>query len=102
MYPRTGTSIYQKSYQYSKSSNKAATHQPTVRLPEPKQYQILIKDRRFMPPYLKIEKNSIVKWTLVKDTDDEETSLYYDRCRSHVVFFEDIGLESPKLSLTSN
>ena len=101
MYPRTPSSMYQKSYQYSKPSTMQATHQPTVRLPEPKQFQVLIKDRRFMPPYLKVEKNSIVKWTLVKDTDDVETSLYYDRSRSHVVFFEDIGLESPKLSLTS-
>jgi len=83
---------------------------------EPRTYQILIKDNRFEPEILKIEKGSIVEWrvsssqTGANGLEEDETEdfsnqrsnvhLYSSNTRRHVIAFESAQLaqtESPLL-----
>ena len=51
---------------------------------------------------LQIEKGSIVEWQLCPDAiEDDRNSLYYERSRSHVIAFDKINVESPKLELSN-
>ena len=59
-----------------------------VRIPEPKQYSVAIRDRKFIPSYLKVKKNSIVKWTVVRDIERDDSMYGYDRTKSHVIIFD--------------
>lgn len=53
-----------------------------------------------MPDYLRIEKNSIVEFVLCNDSaPSEHSELYSGKSRSHMLYFNEIGVESPKLEL---
>ena len=51
---------------------------------------------------MQIEKGSIVEWQLCPDAIEEDpNSLYHEKSRSHVIAFDDINVESPKLELSN-
>lgn len=57
---------------------------------------------QFVPSHLRIEKGSTVVWQVKVDTTPSGTSnssLFYDTARSHIISFDDIYVESPKLEL---
>jgi hypothetical protein len=54
-----------------------------------------------VPEVIRIEKNSIVEFKLVKDSAEfERSEVYQGRARSHMLYFDQIGVESPKLELS--
>ena len=56
---------------------------------ESKTYTISVKNNKFNPENLKIEKGSIVVWQICEDTlDSDDTSLYSSTSRSHVIAFQ--------------
>ena len=72
---------------------------------EAKTYSIMIKNNKFNPSNLKIEKGSIVEWRVHGDDDsceESEFSLYTSHSRSHVVAFDNMMAESPMLKLDEN
>lgn len=69
---------------------------------QPKEYQIQIKNKQFIPSYLRVEKGAKVTWKVCQDNiESDYNSLYYERARSHVIAFDEIYIESPKLELAS-
>lgn len=69
---------------------------------EPRTYQILIKNNRFEPEILKIEKGSIVEWRVMScssssplsddDRQAESFSSIRDQQLRHVIAFESVAL----------
>ena len=58
----------------------------------------MIQNNTFVPDYLKIEKGSVVEWKVCStNTEQNETSLYHNNRRSHVIAFHDLPTESPML-----
>ena len=56
----------------------------------------------FKPHYLKIERGSYVQWIMCKDAiESNENSLYFEKSRSHVIAFDSIPVESPRLQLVA-
>lgn len=56
---------------------------------ESKTYTISVRNNKFNPENLKIEKGSIVVWQICEDThESEEPSLYSGGTRSHVIAFQ--------------
>ena len=55
----------------------------------------------FIPSNLRIEKGSRVMWKVKADTmqSNGNSSLFYNEARSHIISFDDIFVESPKLEL---
>jgi plastocyanin len=73
---------------------------------EPRTYQILLKNHRFEPEQLHIEKGSIVEWRVVLSTSSDNSSddpqSDYDDSTRHVIAFECAPLaltESPLLKV---
>eukprot|EP00347_Sterkiella_histriomuscorum_P013401 403364846 len=65
-------------------------------------YQIIVRNNKFIPENLKIEKGSIVEWRIQEDLEEESDITYYKNSsatRSHVVAFNDIHTESNILRL---
>jgi len=66
-------------------------------------FNIEIKDKTFKPDYLKVERGSIVQWIMCNDAiESNENSLYFEKSRSHVIAFDSIADESPRLSLSKD
>ena len=72
---------------------------PAPTRPEVKQYEIQIKNMQFVPSHLVIEKGSTVTWKVCADTTN--TTFSSGSARSHILFFDEIFVESPKLELAS-
>ena len=53
---------------------------------------------QFVPSHLRIEKGSTVTWKVCPDTNSSG-SFYGMSSRSHILMFEEIFVESPKLEL---
>ena len=67
---------------------------------EPKRYEIKVVDREFKPSYLRVKKGAIVEWKVYADSKEQDSnSLYFQKSRSHVISFNEIYIESPKLEL---
>ena len=67
---------------------------------EPKRYEIKVIDREFKPSYLRVKKGAIVEWKVYPDSKEQDSnSLYFQKSRSHVICFNEIYIESPKLEL---
>lgn len=64
-----------------------------------KTYHVEIKNMQFVPSYLRVEKGSTVVWQVKVDTTPSGVSQFYDTARSHIISFDDIFVESPKLQL---
>ena len=66
-----------------------------------KTYHVEIKNMQFSPSHLRVEKGSTVVWQVKSDTTPagSNSSMFYDTARSHILFFEEILVESPKLQL---
>jgi hypothetical protein len=58
----------------------------------------MVRNNKFIPENLKIEKGSIVEWRILEDDlDTSDTSLYQSSSRSHVIAFNNMMIESPML-----
>lgn len=68
-----------------------------------KQYSIQIKNMSFVPEHLTVEKGSTVTWQVCADTSGSRAhSMFYESsARSHIISFDDIHVESPKLELAT-
>lgn len=74
-----------------------------IREEPPKTYEIVLRDNKFTPENLKIERGSIVEWRVLEDTlDAYETSLYQSSSRSHVIAFNNLMVESQMLKKGDN
>ena len=52
----------------------------------------------FEPEYLKIKKGSIVEWKICSNSlEENESSLYHNSKRPHVISFFDVPVESPPM-----
>lgn len=60
-----------------------------------KQYEVQVQNMKFVPSHLYIEKGSTVTWRVCPDTTSSAFSS--SSTRSHILFFDDICVESPKL-----
>ena len=70
----------------------------SVERKEPKIVEVIVRNNRFMPENLKIEKGSIVEWRISEDTNDFiENSYYIPSQKSHVIAFNSLMIESPIL-----
>lgn len=59
-------------------------------------------DQKFKPENLKINQGDAVEWKLCIDTiSADDQSLYYERSRSHVISFDEVGFESPLLRISN-
>ena len=62
---------------------------------EPKKHKVKIIRDRFEPNYLKITKGSTVEWSLEDpSTEGNQSSLYHNQKRMHIVSFDAIPEES--------
>ena len=71
---------------------------PPPMKPEVKHYQVQIKNMQFIPSHLRIEKGSTVTWKVCPDSNGA-SSYSGISSRSHIIMFEEIFVESPKLEL---
>ena len=56
---------------------------------------------QFVPSHLRIEKGSTVTWRVCPDGNIQSSSSFYESARSHIIAFDEIFVESPKLELAS-
>ena len=81
------------------------TQQPRVAKQQqaPPSYNIQIKNMAFVPEHIRIEKGSTVTWQVCADTNSRSSSMFYGgSSRSHIISFDDIFVESPKLELAAS
>jgi plastocyanin len=87
-------------YRDTSKAVSSAIPRSVVNQIESKTYTISVKNNKFNPENLKIEKGSIVVWQICEDSlDTVETSLYSGNSRSHVIAFQVPQTESPLLKL---
>ena len=60
-----------------------------------------MKDQKFKPENLKIKQGDIVEFSLQADSVSDDYSLYYEKSRSHVISFDDLGFESPLVRISN-
>ena len=80
--------------QRANSQGAAAT---PIRQPTAKTYEVQIKNMQFVPSHLRIEKGSTVTWKVCPDTTYSAFSS--SSTRSHILSFNELFVESPKLEL---
>ncbi|CDW87023.1 UNKNOWN [Stylonychia lemnae] len=95
-----GDSILKQSSGIAPAIKGAVGQSRPILKEEIKTYQIIVRNNKFIPDNLKIEKGSIVEWKIQEDlSEDSELSLYSSSTRSHVIAFNDLPTESSILRL---
>jgi plastocyanin len=65
-------------------------------------HTVTIKDQIFKPENLKVTQGDSVEFCLLADSVSEnDFSLYYEKSRSHVISFEEVGFESPLVRISN-
>lgn len=82
---------------------KGAIRPVFVKEETPKTYEIIVRNNKFNPENLKIEKGSIVHWRIIEDSNDfQESDFCYSSTRSHVIAFENLMIESPRVKVNES
>ena len=73
-----------------------------IKLPPGQAHTVTIKDQIFKPENLKVTQGDSVEFCLLADSVSEnDFSLYYEKSRSHVISFDEVGFESPLVRISN-